>query len=98
MFPTFDGLEKSLIIDEDHLLNTYENREVSADVLDRRFEIALHVGASGEWLLLAVSERVHAVLVVSDDIFLRLAGDEKLFRIRHVVIGESQITIYFKTE
>lgn len=98
MFPTFDGLEKSLIIDEDHLLNTYENREVSADVLDRRFEIALHVGASGEWLLLAVSERVHAVLVVSDDIFLRLARDEKLFRIRHVVIGESQITIYFKTE
>lgn len=79
-------------------MNTYENREVSADVLDRRYEIALHVGASGEWLLLAVSERIHVVLVVSDDIFLRLARDEKLFRIRHVVIGESQITIYFKTE
>lgn len=80
------------------MLNTYENREVSADVLDRWYEIALHVCASGEWFLLAVSERVHVVLVVSDDIFLRLARDEKLFRIRHVVIGESQITIYFKTE
>lgn len=79
------------------MLNTYENREVSADVLDRRREIALHVGASGERLLLAVSERVHAVLVVADDVLLSFARDEQL-GVRHVVVGESQITVYLVTE
>ena len=80
------------------MLNTYGNREVSADVLDRRREIALHVGASGERLLLAVSERVHAVLVVADDVLLSFARDEQLFGVRHVVVGESQITVYLVAE
>lgn len=92
-FLSFEGLRRAAIIDEHHLLNTYGNREVSADVVGRHSEVALHVATSGEWLLLAVSERVHAVLVVPDDILLRLVGDEQLFRERHVVIGEPEIAI-----
>lgn len=82
-----------LIIGEYHLLNTYGNRELSADVAGRHDEVVLQLGVSAERLLLAVGERVHAVVIVADDILLRLAGYEEVFGEGHVVVGEPQVAV-----